>query len=83
MGQETKLKLGDIKVGMRVKSEQLSEILDTYIILSNVKLVKNRIGIGDWEGTISAVSKEPISITQENSVLIYHDYLDGEIEIEY
>ena len=38
-----KLSLEDLSIGMTVTSCQLSEILDTYIILKDVHLVKKKI----------------------------------------
>lgn len=77
------LKPEDVKIGMRVKSRQLENVLDTYILLTDVKLLKNRIGMTTLDGIVSAISKEPIRITQENSVLIYHDSYEREENCEY
>ena len=46
---EKKLSVDDISIGMRVTANQLSDILDTYIILTDVHLVKNSLGIGTFE----------------------------------
>lgn len=40
-----KLKLEDLHKGMEVNTEQISDILDTYILLKDVHLVKNSLGI--------------------------------------
>lgn len=53
---EKKLTLDDLKIGMKVKASQLSDILDTYIILTDVHLVKNILGIGTFEGNIEKQS---------------------------
>lgn len=42
---EKKLTLDDLSIGMRVKASQLSDILDTYIVLTDAHLVKNTLGI--------------------------------------
>lgn len=41
IASEKKLTLNDIKLGMNVKASQLSDILDTYIILTDTKLLPN------------------------------------------
>lgn len=48
------LKLSDLKVGDRVNTHQLSKIYNTYILLSNTKLV----GDGSTEGTIEFIGAE-------------------------
>ena len=79
----SKLNINDIKPGMRVRSSQLADILDTYIVLTDVKLVKNKIGVGTFEGTISSISKTPLRVTKDKSVLVYHDSYEGEEYCEY
>lgn len=80
---ENKLSLNDINIGMKVTASQLSEILDTYIILTNVQLVKNSLGIGTFEGIIDNISKSEIRITKPNSTLIYNDSFEREEYCEY
>lgn len=78
-----KLSICDIRPGMRVYASQLVDILDTYIMLKDVKLVKNRIGVGTFEGTIASISKTPLRITEEKSVLVYNDSYEREEYCEY
>lgn len=80
---ENKLSLNDINIGMKVTASQLSDILDTYIILTNVRLVKNCLGIGTFEGIIDNISKSEIRITKPNSTLIYNDSYEREDYCEY
>lgn len=80
---EEKLALSDLSIGMKVKASQLSEILDTYIILTDVHLVKNSLGIGTFEGTIDSISTELIRMTKPNSTLIYNDSYEREDCCEY
>lgn len=83
IASEKKLTLNDIKLGMNVKASQLSDILDTYIILTNVHLVKDALGIGTFEGTIDSISKKMIRLTKPNSTLIYNDSYEREDCCEY
>ena len=53
----TKYMVQDLKYGMQVKKSQLSEILDTYIILTNVRCAGN-----DLVGIVGFIGKE---ITEE------------------
>lgn len=50
---DKKLKLEDLKIGMRVKDTQLEEIYDTYIILKDAKTLKD----GNTLGTIAFIGK--------------------------
>lgn len=49
---DKKLKLEDLKIGMRVKTSQISNIYNTYIILSQTKLNDD----GTTSGTIEFIS---------------------------
>lgn len=49
--------LEELKLGMQVRKSQLSEILDTYIVLKNVRSIEN-----DLIGTIGFIGEE---ITEE------------------
>lgn len=80
---ENKLSLNDINIGMKVTAEQLSDILDTYIVLTDVRLVKNSLGIGTFEGIIDNISKNEIRITKPHSTLIYNDSFEREDFCEY
>lgn len=78
-----KLSLDDLSIGMSITSSQLSEILDTYIILKDVHLVKNGLGIGTFEGIVDAISKTEIRLTKPNSTLIYNDSFERKNYCEY
>lgn len=52
-----KYTLPELKVGMQVRKSQLSEIVDVYIVLTDVKSVNN-----DLDGKIGFIGKE---ITEE------------------
>ena len=78
-----KLKLEDLHKGMEVNTEQLSDILDTYIILKDVHLVKNNLGIGSFEGTIDDISTQKLRLTKPNSTLVYNDSYSHEPYCEY
>lgn len=81
--ENKKYTLSDLKVGMKVKASQLSEILDTYIVLTDVHLVKNTLGIGTFEGTVDSISTKLIRLTKPNSTLIYNDSYEREDCCEY
>lgn len=78
-----KLPLDDLSIGISVTSGQLSEILDTHIILEDVHLVKNGLGIDTFEGIVDAISKTEIRLTKPNSTLIYNDSFERENYCEY
>jgi hypothetical protein len=80
---EKKLTKNDLTIGMIVKASQLSEILDTYIVLTDVHLVKDNFGIGTFEGTVDSISNELIRMTKPNSILIYNDSYERETCCEY
>lgn len=71
-----KYTLDEIKVGMRVNARQLDEICDIYIILHDVKLVKDDFGECEYEGIIDSITKECIPITKENSCIVYNDSMN-------
>lgn len=78
-----KLALQDLHKGMRVRTDQLSDILDTYIILTDVHLIKNTLGIGVFEGTIDNISKNKLQLTKSQSTLVYNDSFEREDCCEY
>lgn len=49
---DKKLTVKDLSIGMQVKASQLSEIYDTYIILTDIKQLPN----GDSIGIVSFVN---------------------------
>lgn len=80
---KNKLSINDISIGMKVTADQLSEILDTYIILTDVHLIKDSLGIGTFEGIIDKISQQEIRITKPHSTIIYNDSYDREDFCEY
>ncbi len=77
-----KLGLKDIHVGMRVYSEQLSDIYDTWIILYKPKNIKM-----EEDGIIGFIGKETNQessrlYTRDNIITpIFHDSMDLEEDI--
>ena len=80
---EKKLTINDLSIGMKVRANQLSDILDTYIVLTDVQLVKNEMGIGTFEGVVDSISTNLIRMTKPNSTLIYNDSYEREDCCEY
>ena len=80
---DKKYTLNELHIGMRVKADQLSNILDTYIVLTDAHLVKNNIGIGTFEGTIDAISKDEIQLEKPNSTIIYNDSYERDEYCDY
>lgn len=80
---KNKLSINDISIGMKVTADQLSEILDTYIILTDVHLIKDSRGIGTFEDIIDKISQHEIRITKPHSTIIYNDSYDREDFCEY
>lgn len=80
---ENKLTINDLSIGMKVRANQLSDILDTYIVLTDVQLVKDAIGIGTFEGIVDCFSKDEIQLTKPHSTLIYNDSYEREEYCEY
>lgn len=82
---EKKYKLEDLKLGMRVESDNLSEIKDTHIILTEAQYIS---GI-NMSGKISFIGQE---LTDEARDLykpgvsiydVYNDSLEEDEELEY
>lgn len=67
----------------RVKANALANIFDRYIVLTEVELVKDSMGIGTFEGIVDAVSDKPIRLTKPHSTLIFHDSYEKEENCEY
>lgn len=68
----------DQYIGKRVNASQLDDIFDTYIILTDVKLVHDKLGIGDFEGIIDTVSKNKVRLSKSHSTLVYNDSFEAE-----
>lgn len=69
--------------GKRVSTTQLENIYDLYIILTDVTLEKNKLGIGSFVGTLDCFSTKPLKITKPNSTIVYHDSYEREENCEY
>lgn len=80
-----KIKPNELKfwLGKRVNTKQLEDILDTYIILTDAKLVKNDFCNSSMEGVIDVFSTESIRLTKENSVLIFYDSFERDEDCYY
>jgi hypothetical protein len=72
------LKEAEAYKGKIVRASQLSDILDTYIILTDVHLVKNEFGVGTFEGVLDTISKSEVKLTKPHSTLIYNDSYEQE-----
>ncbi len=81
----TQISINDIAQykGKQVSTAQLKNIYDLYIILTDVKLVKNKFGIGNFVGTLDCFSEAPLKITKPNSTIVYHDSYEKEENCEY
>lgn len=80
---DKKYTLNELHKGMKVNAEQLSEILDTYIILTDAHLIKDDIGIGVFEGVVDTISEEFVQLRKPNSTLIFNDSYEREECCEY
>lgn len=78
-----KYTIDELKVGMRVTTSQLSEIYGHYIILSDVKLVQDDMGVCKFEGIVDSITDVQIPFKNENSTLVYHDPMDKDCCYEY
>ncbi len=79
--KERKLSKQELKQGIRVYVPQLSNIYDTYIVLTNVKLVKDKFVCAEFGGIIGYFSTEPLSLTQDNSTLVYNSSLGDDVYV--
>jgi len=72
-------------LGKEVNTHQLEDILDVFIILTNVQIVKDYVHNSYIKGILDEFSKERIWLSKRNSTLVYHpSYLRGEwVNIEY
>lgn len=80
MNNVKKLKLEDLKLGMEVQPEQLSEIYDTWILIEETN-VGAKTGIIKWIG--KTPNKESQKILESGKVIgcIFNDSieLDGDV----
>lgn len=69
--------IDELKVGMEVTSEELEDILDTYIVLENSHLVPKSTTFGTtYKGKIKKVSKSMIHPSKNGDVLIFNDSIE-------
>ena len=54
-----------------------------YIILTDVILEQDEVGIGNFVGTLDCYSEKPLKITKPNSTIVYHDSYEKEEGCEY
>lgn len=59
-------------IGKRVNTRQLEDILDTYIILTDVELKKDSHNKYYTEGTLDKISSNSIDFYKENSARVFH-----------
>ena len=69
--------------GKRVTTRQLKDILDMYIILTDVKIIKNMTGSSTVEGILDSYSDTYIELSKPNSTLVYNNSLEREKYCEY
>ena len=67
-------------IGKIVNAAQLKSLYDLYIMLTDVRLEKNEIGIGNFVGILDCYSENPLKITKPNSTIIYHDSYEEDCE---
>lgn len=70
------LKYEDLKVGMEVTSKELERIYDTYIVLSNAKLLQEK-RYCTMKGTIKEFGKDVLCAVEEDEVLVYYSSLEA------
>lgn len=71
--------INQLSIGMKVKVSDLDNILDTYIILDNLKIIPDKTYGVTYEGTIEAISKEPIRRKKETQTIVFNnsDEIEG------
>lgn len=62
-----------LKIGMEVLDSELDNILDTYIILGDVKLVDISPIEKAYQGKIVAISNKLIHPSKEGQTLVFND----------
>ena len=82
---EKRLTINDLQSyrGKRVTTRQLKDILDMYIILTDVKIIKNMTGSSTVEGILDSYSDTYIELSKPNSTLVYNNSLEREKYCEY
>ena len=66
----------ELKIGMEVTAEELSNILDTYIILEDSQLIPKEPFGTTYKGKIKKVSKSMIHPSKNGDVLIFNDSIE-------
>lgn len=70
----------ELKIGMEVTTEELEDILDTYIILEDSHLVPRSETFGTtYKGKIKKVSKNMLHPSKNGDVLVFNDSIERDI----
>ena len=81
-----KLKLEDLKIGMRVNAIQLDNIYDTYIILNDISFNKNKHTIGTIAFIGETVTDDAANLFTPGASIctIYKEkaYYDGDVDYD-
>ena len=78
--------LDELKIGMKVKSVELDNIIDTWIVLENATIVQDGPFNTCWQGTVAEISKSRDTLHCTGTcVLIYNPWWENDplISIEY
>lgn len=72
-------------LGKEVNTHQLEDILDVFMILTNVEIVTDFVHNSYIKGTLDEYSKERIWLSKDNSTLVYHPSYEREewVNLEY
>lgn len=72
--------VNELKVGMEVTTEELEDILDTYIVLEDSHLVPRSKTFGTtYKGKIKQISKSMIHPSKNGDVLVFNDSIKRDI----
>lgn len=70
----------ELKIGIEVTTEELEDILDTYIILENSHLVPRSETFGTtYKGKIKQISKNMLHPSKNGDVLVFNDSIEKDI----
>lgn len=76
-----KLKLEDLKIGMEVEFDQLSDIYDTLILLTSYSYTDNK-GVIEFIGEPGSEEARPIFESGKVIASIYHDSMELDPDID-
>lgn len=80
---DRKYTLDEIKIGMWVGMNQLSRIADRYILLEDTRMEEDKLGFPYLYGRVAKISREPIRLTEEHTIVAYTNGLELEEYFEY